>query len=163
MKINLNKMIDVFKVQCRCVYQKKGGKEEIVYEDEIFIINNFETALHYYNYMFAKCNALGYYAKHDYWVRIRKCEIMNNGEIDYGEVILQHLKGEKEYDKRRIVLKIKPDLGIWAIYDNKEERFLEEIRPFYAFDIDLQWKGWETITNNPKLQEMNNNNNKENN
>lgn len=141
--------------------KKKGGKEEIVYEDEIIIINNFETALHYYNYMFAKCNALGYYAKHDYWVRIRKCEIMNNGEIDYGEVILQHLKGEKEYDKRRIVLKIKPDLGIWAIYDNKEERFLEEIRPFYAFTINLQWKGWETITNNLKLQAMNNN--KENN
>jgi hypothetical protein len=22
---------------------------------------------------------------------------------------------------------------------------------------NLQWKGWETITNNPKLQEMNNN------
>jgi hypothetical protein len=157
MKKDLSKMIDVFKVQCRCVYQKRGGKEEIVYEDEIVIIDNFNMALIRFNYMVAKCNALGYYAKHDYWIKLRKCEILDNGLLDCGEVILQHLKGEKEFDKRRIVLKINPDLaGCYAIYDNKEKRFLEEIRPFYAFDTDLQWKGWETITKNLELQEMNN-------
>lgn len=154
MKKDLNKMIDVFKVQCRCVYQKRGGKEEIVYEDEIVIVDNFDMALTRFNYMVAKCNALGYYAKHDYWIKIRKCEIMDNGLLDCGEVILQHLKGEKEFDRRRIVLKIKPDLGIWAIYDNKEERFLEETKPFYAFDTE--WKGWETIINNVEFQRMNN-------
>ena len=154
MKKDLNKIIDVFKVQCRCVYQKRGGKEEIVYEDEIIIVDNFDMALTRFNYMVAKCNALGYYAKHDYWIKIRKCEIMDNGLLDCGEVILQHLKGEKEFDRRRIVLKIKPDLGIWAIYDNKEERFLEETKPFYAFDTE--WKGWETIINNVEFQRMNN-------
>ena len=42
MKINLNEMIDVFKVQCRCERLKRGGGTEIIYEDEILIINNFE-------------------------------------------------------------------------------------------------------------------------
>lgn len=41
MKVNLNEMIDVFKVQCRCERLKRGGNKEIVYEDEIIIINNF--------------------------------------------------------------------------------------------------------------------------
>ena len=153
MKINLNEMIDVFKVQCRCVYQKRGGKEEIVYEDEIVIIDNFETAKYRFNYILAKCNALGYYSKHDYWIKLRKCDIMENGIPDCGEVILEHIKGDKEYDKRRIVLKIKPDLGIWAIYDNKEERFLEETKPFYAFDTE--WRGWKAIYDNMYFQNLN--------
>ena len=128
-------------------------KKEIVYEDEIVIINNFETAVHYFQYMESKCNALGYYARHDYWIKLRKCKVLDNGKPDCGEVILSHLKGEKTFDKRRIVLKIKPDLGIWAIYDNKEERFLEETKPFYAFDTE--WKGWEAIYNNVEFQNLN--------
>lgn len=152
MKINLNEIVDVFKVQCECNYQR-GKKTEIVYQDEVIIINNFETALHYFNDMFGKCNARGYYGYHNYWVKLRKCNIMNNGIPDCGEVILSHLKGEKTFDKRRIVLKIKPDLGIWAIYDNKEERFLEETKPFYAFDTE--WKGWEAIYDNVNFQNLN--------
>lgn len=103
--------------------------------------------------MESKCNALGYYAKHDYWIKLRKCKVLDNGKPDCGEVILSHLKGEKTFDKRRIVLKIKPDLGIWAIYDNKEERFLEETKPFYAFDTE--WKGWEAIYDNVEFQNLN--------
>lgn len=156
MKVNLNKMIDVFKVHCRCERLKRGGGSEIVYEDEILIINNFDTAQMYFQYMVSKCDALGYYAKHDYWIKLRKCDVLDNGKPDCGEIILSHTKGEKTFDKRRIVLKIKPDLAnCYAIYDNKEERFLEEIRPFYAFDIDLQWKGWKTIYNNVYLQNLN--------
>ena len=154
MKTNLNRIIDVFKVQCRCVYQKRGKKEEIVYEDEIVIIDNFETAKNRFNYMLATCNALGYYSKHDYWIKLRKCNIMQNGIPDCGEVILEHIKGDKEYDKRRIILKIKPDLGIWAIYDNKEKRFLEETKPFYAFE--QEWKGWKAIIDNVEFQNLNN-------
>lgn len=154
MKVNLNKMIDVFKVQCRCERIKRRGDNEIVYENEIIIIDNFDTALIRFSYMLAVCNSYGYYGGHDYWVRIRKCAIMNNGIPDCGDIILEHLKGDKEYDKRRIILKIKPDLGIWAIYDNKEKRFLEEIKPFYAFEEE--WKGWKTIYNNKKLQNLNN-------
>ena len=154
MKKDLNKMIDVFRVQCRCERLKRGGGSEIIYEDDIIVIDNFETALIRFQYMVTKCNAVGYYAKHDYFVRIRKCRIMDNGLPDCGEVILQHLKGEKEYDKRRIVLKIKPDLGIHAIYDNHEKRFLEETKPFYAFDTE--WRGWEAIINNVEFQRLNN-------
>ena len=70
---NINEIIDVFRVECRCVYNG-GSKEHIVYEDNIIIINNFETAKAKYNYMLSKCNALGYYAHYDYYVRIRKCD-----------------------------------------------------------------------------------------
>lgn len=153
MKINLNEMIDVFKVQCCCERLKRGGGTEIIYEDEVLIINNFETAVRYFQYMVSKCDALGYYAKHDYWIKLRKCKVLDNGKPDCGEVVLSHLKGEKTFDKRRVVLKIKPDLGIWAIYDNKEERFLEETKPFYAFDTE--WRGWEAIYSNSYLQNLN--------
>ena len=104
--------------------------------------------------MVSKCDALGYYAKHDYWIKLRKCEVLDNGKPDCGEVILSHIKGDKTFDKRRIVLKIKPDLGIWAIYDNKEERFLEETKPFYAFE--QEWKGWKAIYDNIEFQNLNN-------
>lgn len=153
MKVNLNEMIDVFKVQCRCERLKRGGGTEIVYEDKVRIINNFETALRYYQYMVFKCDALGYYAKHDYWIKLRKCEVLDNGNLNCGEVILSHIKGDKTFDKRRIVLKIKPDLGIWAIYDNKEERFLEETKPFYAFNTE--WQGWKAIYDNVYFQNLN--------
>ena len=152
MKTNLNEMIDVFKVQCECIYQR-GKKTEIVHQDEVIIINNFETALCYFNKMLTKCNSVGYYGYHDYWIKLRKCDIMENGIPDCGEVILEHIKGDKEYDKRRIALKIKPDLGIWAIYDNKEERFLEETKPFYAFDTE--WQGWKAIYDNMYFQNLN--------
>lgn len=155
MKINLNEMIDVFKVHCRCERLKRGGGIEIIYEDEILIINNFETAVRYFQYMVSKCDAHGYYAKHDYWIKLRKCKVLDNGVPVCDEVVLSHLKGEKTFDKRRIVLKIKPDLGIWAIYDNKEERFFEETKPFYAFDTE--WRGWEAINNNVYLQNLNRN------
>ena len=55
-----------------------------------------ETVKSRYEYMIKKCNALGYYANHDYWVRVRKCNIMENGIPDCGEIIQQHLKGDKE-------------------------------------------------------------------
>ena len=47
---NINEMINVFRVECRCVYQA-GTKDDVVYEDNIIIINNFETAKMKYNYM----------------------------------------------------------------------------------------------------------------
>lgn len=150
---NINEIIDVFRVECRCVYNG-GSKEHIVYEDNIIIINNFETAKAKYNYMLSKCNALGYYAHYDYYVRIRKCDIMDNGEPNCGNIIIQHHKGDKKYDERRITLKFKADLNMYAIYDNKEKKFLEEFRPFYAFQEE--WQGWETIINNINFQNLNN-------
>ena len=92
---NINEMIDVFKVECRCICLGRS-KEEIVYEDSVLIIDNMETVKSRYEYMIKKCNALGYYANHDYWVRVRKCNIMENGIPDCGEIIQQHLKGDKE-------------------------------------------------------------------
>ena len=149
---NINEIIDVFRVECRCVYNG-GSKEHIVYEDNIIIINNFETAKAKYNYMLSKCNALGYYAHYDYYVRIRKCDIMDNGEPNCGDVIIQHIKGVKKYDERRIVLKTKSNLGWYAIYDNEEEKFLEYLKPFFAFETE--WEGWKTITNNIEIQRLN--------
>ena len=91
---DINKMIEVFKVECRCVYTA-GSKDDVVYEDNVIIINNFETAKTKFNYMKSKCNAIGYYAHYDYYVRIRKCDIMENGEPNCGEVILEYYKGDK--------------------------------------------------------------------
>ena len=149
---NINEMINVFRVECRCVYQA-GTKDDVVYEDNVIIINNFETAKTKYNYMVSKSNALGYYAHYDYYVKIRKCEVMDNGEPNCGDVIIQHMKGDKKYDERRIVLKTKSNLGWYAIYDNEEEKFLEYLKPFFAFETE--WEGWKTITNNIKIQKLN--------
>ena len=59
--MNINEIITVFRVECRCIYTR-GSKTETIYADNMIIINNFETALHYYDYMLKKCDALGYYA-----------------------------------------------------------------------------------------------------
>ena len=91
---DINEMFDIFRVECRCVFNG-GSKDDIVYEDNVIIINNYETAKNKFNYMKMKCNALGYYAHYDYYVRIRKCDIMDNGEPNCGEVVLEYHKGDK--------------------------------------------------------------------
>ena len=150
--MNINEIITVFHVECRCIYTG-GAKTQTIYEDDMIIINNFETALHYYDYMLKKCDALGYYANHDYWVKIRKCEIMKNGIPNVGDIIIEHFKGDKGYKERRIVARFNPLLSLYDIYDTKEEKFLNHIRPFHAFED--QWRCWKTINDNTELRNLN--------
>ena len=89
----------------------------------MIIINNFETALYYYDYMLKKCDALGYYSNYDYWVKIRKCEIMKNGIPNVGDIIIEHFKGDKNYKERRIIAKFNSISYTYGIYDTKEESF----------------------------------------
>ena len=48
--MNINEIITVFRVECRCIYTG-GSKTQTIYKDDMIIINNFETALYYYDYM----------------------------------------------------------------------------------------------------------------
>ena len=41
--MNINEIITVFRVECRCIYTG-GAKTQTIYEDDMIIINNFETA-----------------------------------------------------------------------------------------------------------------------
>ena len=150
--MNINEIITVFRVECRCIYTG-GSKTQTIYEDDMIIINNFETALHYYDYMLKKCDALGYYANHDYWVKIRKCEIMKNGIPNVGDIIIEHFKGDKNYKERRIISKFNSISYTYGIYDTKEEKFLGHIRPFYAFENE--WVCWKTINDNTELRNLN--------
>lgn len=44
-------------------------------------------------------------------------------------------------------------LSLYDIYDTKEEKFLNHIRPFHAFEDE--WRCWKTINDHTELRNLN--------
>ena len=78
---------------------------------------------------------------------------MENGIPNIGDIIIEHFKGDKKYNKRRIISKFNSISYTYGIYDTKEEKFLGHIRPFYAFENE--WECWKTINDNTELRNLN--------